>query len=43
MRPEETPLTPQQDIPADAWQVAQDMRAGRVTSVEVVTRSLARP
>jgi Asp-tRNA(Asn)/Glu-tRNA(Gln) amidotransferase A subunit family amidase len=30
------------DVPAGAWQTAQDIRAGRVTSVEVVTRSLAR-
>ena len=33
---------PSPDTPADAWQTAQDIRAGRVTSVEVVTRSLAR-
>ena len=30
------------DVPPGAWQTAQDIRAGRVTSVEVVTRSLAR-
>ena len=30
------------DVPAGAWQTAQDIRARRVTSVEVVTRSLAR-
>jgi len=33
---------PSPDIPGGAWQTAQDIRAGRVTSVEVVTRSLAR-
>src|SRR5450631_491077 len=33
---------PSPDTPGDAWQTAQDIRAGRVTSVEVVTRSLAR-
>jgi Asp-tRNA(Asn)/Glu-tRNA(Gln) amidotransferase A subunit family amidase len=27
---------------ADAWQTAEDIRSGRVTSLEVVTRSLAR-
>jgi Asp-tRNA(Asn)/Glu-tRNA(Gln) amidotransferase A subunit family amidase len=30
------------DIRVGAWQTAQDIRAGRVTPVEVVTRSLAR-
>jgi len=30
------------DVPAGAWQTAADIQAGRVTSVEVVTRSLAR-
>jgi len=35
-------LTPSAPVPADAWATAEDIRAGRVTSVEVVTRSLAR-
>jgi len=33
---------PSPDPPAGAWQTAEDIRAGRVTSVEVVARSLAR-
>jgi Asp-tRNA(Asn)/Glu-tRNA(Gln) amidotransferase A subunit family amidase len=33
---------PSPDVPADAWQTAEDIRAGRVTAVEVVSRSLAR-
>jgi Asp-tRNA(Asn)/Glu-tRNA(Gln) amidotransferase A subunit family amidase len=33
---------PSPDTAGDAWQTAQDIRAGRVTSLEVVTRSLAR-
>ncbi|QGN58787.1 amidase [Nostocoides sp. HKS02] len=42
MTPRVTPLQPSSSDRADAWQTAEDIRAGRVTSVEVVTRSLAR-
>ncbi len=38
--PASTPSDMYADDPADAWQTAEDIRAGRVTAVEVVTGSL---